>query len=198
MPRFDPTAFVKAKEKKQREIKMKLAPIFSSPAHIPAPLPGPLICVFIYPCLPFVSITCHLLHLSPPPSGGLPALVVTHRAQRLPSRNNWAHRQVSPFPFPRQQQQQRNRLGSGGSGDGPSISWARQTRRPAAVTGRGDAANRSRNRSSSGNALERAGQPAGWAGPASAGVSPSPPPSSGQFPQPLLISQLLQRVRGFL
>ncbi|XP_074225487.1 centrosomal protein CCDC61 isoform X4 [Camelus bactrianus] len=71
VPRFDPTAFVKAKEKKQREIKMK------------------------------------------------------------------------------QQQQQRNRLGSGGSGDGPSISWSRQTRPPAAVTGRGDAANRSRNRSSS-------------------------------------------------
>lgn len=42
VPRFDPTAFVKAKEKKQREIKMKLAPIFSSPAHTPAPLPGPL------------------------------------------------------------------------------------------------------------------------------------------------------------
>ncbi|XP_019485030.1 PREDICTED: coiled-coil domain-containing protein 61 [Hipposideros armiger] len=74
VPRFDPTAFVKAKEKKQREIKMKQQ---------------------------------------------------------------------------QQQQQQRNRLGSGGSGDGPSISWARQTRRPAAVTGRGDAANRSRNRSSS-------------------------------------------------
>ncbi|XP_034842698.1 coiled-coil domain-containing protein 61 isoform X1 [Mirounga leonina] len=70
VPRFDPTAFVKAKEKKQREIKMK-------------------------------------------------------------------------------QQQQRNRLGSGGSGDGPSISWSRQTRPPAAVSGRGDAANRSRNRSSS-------------------------------------------------
>ncbi|XP_058385608.1 centrosomal protein CCDC61 isoform X2 [Diceros bicornis minor] len=70
VPRFDPTAFVKAKEKKQREIKMK-------------------------------------------------------------------------------QQQQRNRLGSGGSGDGPSISWSRQTRPPAAVTGRGDAANRCRNRSSS-------------------------------------------------
>ncbi|XP_035868963.1 coiled-coil domain-containing protein 61 isoform X1 [Phyllostomus discolor] len=70
MPRFDPTAFVKAKEKKLREIKMK-------------------------------------------------------------------------------QQRQRNRLGSGGSGDGPSVSWARQTRPPAAVTGRGDAANRSRNRSSS-------------------------------------------------
>ncbi|VTJ70447.1 Hypothetical predicted protein [Marmota monax] len=69
--RFDPTAFVKAKEKKQKEIRMK------------------------------------------------------------------------------QQQQQRNRLGSGGSGDGPSISWSRQTRPPAAVTGRGDAANRSRNRSSS-------------------------------------------------
>uniref|UniRef100_A0A4W2CL14 Centrosomal protein CCDC61 n=2 Tax=Bos indicus x Bos taurus TaxID=30522 RepID=A0A4W2CL14_BOBOX len=68
VPRFDPTAFVKAKEKKQREIKMK---------------------------------------------------------------------------------QQRNRLGSGGSGDGPSVSWSRQTRPPAAVTGRGDAANRSRNRSSS-------------------------------------------------
>ncbi|XP_062968259.1 centrosomal protein CCDC61 isoform X1 [Cynocephalus volans] len=49
----------------------------------------------------------------------------------------------------KQQQQQRNRLGSGGSGDGPSISWSRQTRPPAAVTGRGDAANRSRNRSSS-------------------------------------------------
>ncbi|KAM9225038.1 centrosomal protein CCDC61 isoform 2-T2 [Dugong dugon] len=46
-------------------------------------------------------------------------------------------------------QQQRNRLGSGGSGDGPTISWSRQTRPPAAVTGRGDAANRSRNRSSS-------------------------------------------------
>ncbi|EPQ06003.1 Coiled-coil domain-containing protein 61 [Myotis brandtii] len=69
LPRFDPTAFVKAKEKKLREIKMK--------------------------------------------------------------------------------QQQRNRMGSGGSGDGPSISWARQTRPPAARTGRGDAANRSRNRSSS-------------------------------------------------
>ncbi|XP_014392879.1 PREDICTED: coiled-coil domain-containing protein 61 [Myotis brandtii] len=49
----------------------------------------------------------------------------------------------------REQQQQRNRMGSGGSGDGPSISWARQTRPPAARTGRGDAANRSRNRSSS-------------------------------------------------
>ncbi|XP_033700366.1 centrosomal protein CCDC61 isoform X2 [Tursiops truncatus] len=70
VPRFDPTAFVKAKEKKQRAIKMK-------------------------------------------------------------------------------QQQQRNRLGSGGSGDRPSTSWSRQTRPPAAVTGRGDAANRSRNRSSS-------------------------------------------------
>ncbi|MBV95694.1 Coiled-coil domain-containing protein 61, partial [Eschrichtius robustus] len=70
VPRFDPTAFVKAKEKKQRAIKMK-------------------------------------------------------------------------------QQQQRSRLGSGGSGDGPSVSWSRQTRPPAAVTGRGDAANRSRNRSSS-------------------------------------------------
>ncbi|XP_059522068.1 centrosomal protein CCDC61 isoform X2 [Myotis daubentonii] len=69
LPRFDPTAFVKAKEKKLREIKMK--------------------------------------------------------------------------------QQQRNRMGSGGSGDGPSISWARQTRPPAAGTGRGDAANRPRNRSSS-------------------------------------------------
>ncbi|XP_045843638.1 centrosomal protein CCDC61 isoform X2 [Meles meles] len=69
VPRFDPTAFVKAKEKKQREIKMK--------------------------------------------------------------------------------QQQRNRLGSGGSGDGPSLSWSRQTRPPAAVSGRGDAPHRSRNRSSS-------------------------------------------------
>ncbi|XP_012302149.2 centrosomal protein CCDC61 isoform X1 [Aotus nancymaae] len=67
--RFDPTAFVKAKERKQREIKMK--------------------------------------------------------------------------------QQQRNRLGSGGSGDGPSVSWPRQTRPPAAVTGRGDVPKRSRNRSSS-------------------------------------------------
>ncbi|XP_059007615.1 centrosomal protein CCDC61 isoform X2 [Mustela lutreola] len=47
------------------------------------------------------------------------------------------------------QQQQRNRLGSGGSGDGPSLSWSRQTRPPAAVSGRGDAAHRSRNRSSS-------------------------------------------------
>ncbi|XP_039722188.1 centrosomal protein CCDC61 isoform X2 [Pteropus medius] len=74
VPRFDPTAFVKAKEKKQREIKMK-------------------------------------------------------QQQQ-------------------QQQQQRNRFGSGGSGDGPSISWARQTRPPAAVTCRGDA-NRSRRRSSS-------------------------------------------------
>ncbi|XP_030860414.1 centrosomal protein CCDC61 isoform X1 [Gorilla gorilla gorilla] len=67
--RFDPTAFVKAKERKQREIQMK--------------------------------------------------------------------------------QQQRNRLGSGGSGDGPSVSWSRQTRPPAALTGRRDAPNRSRNRSSS-------------------------------------------------
>ncbi|XP_075393304.1 centrosomal protein CCDC61 isoform X2 [Tenrec ecaudatus] len=46
-------------------------------------------------------------------------------------------------------QQQRNRLGSGGSGDGPAISWSRQNRPPLPVTGRGDAANRSRNRSSS-------------------------------------------------
>ncbi|CAK6437223.1 unnamed protein product [Pipistrellus nathusii] len=74
LPRFDPTAFVKAKEKKLREIKMKQQ---------------------------------------------------------------------------QQQRRQRHRLGSGGSGDGPAISWARQTRPPAAVTGRGDAANRSRNRSSS-------------------------------------------------
>ncbi|XP_036131775.1 coiled-coil domain-containing protein 61 [Molossus molossus] len=73
LPRFDPTAFVKAKEKRLREIKMKQ----------------------------------------------------------------------------QQRQQQWNRLGSGGSGDGPAVSWARQTRPPAAVTGRGDAANRSRNRSSS-------------------------------------------------
>ncbi|XP_042556220.1 centrosomal protein CCDC61 isoform X1 [Dipodomys spectabilis] len=70
-PRFDPTAFVKAKEKKQREIRMK------------------------------------------------------------------------------QQQQQRNRRGSGGSGDGPSVSWSRPTRPPATERGRGDAANRSRHRSSS-------------------------------------------------
>nr|XP_044990143.1 centrosomal protein CCDC61-like [Jaculus jaculus] len=47
------------------------------------------------------------------------------------------------------QQQQRHRLGSGGSGDGPSVSWSRQTRPPAAVTGRGDAASGSRHRSSS-------------------------------------------------
>ncbi|XP_060042109.1 centrosomal protein CCDC61 isoform X3 [Erinaceus europaeus] len=82
--RFDPTAFVKAKEKKQREIKM-------SRCRVPYP----------------------------------------------------------PRPAPRQlQQQQRNRLGSGGSGDGPSV-WSRQTRPPAALTGRGDEAKRSRNRSSS-------------------------------------------------
>ncbi|GAB1291627.1 Centrosomal protein CCDC61 [Apodemus speciosus] len=49
----------------------------------------------------------------------------------------------------KQQQQQRNRMGSGGSGDGPSVSWSQQTRPAAAMTGRGDAANRSRNRSSS-------------------------------------------------
>lgn len=61
LPRFDPTAFVKAKEKRLREIKMKLASISSSLAHISAPLLGPLIC----PHLPSVSITCHLLHLSP-------------------------------------------------------------------------------------------------------------------------------------
>ncbi|KAG8515296.1 Coiled-coil domain-containing protein 61 [Galemys pyrenaicus] len=90
VPRFDPTAFVKAKEKKQREIKMKLALMSSLPAY---------------------TLRAAL------------SLV--------------------------QQQQQRNRLGSGGSGDGPSISWARQTRGPAALSGRGDAANRSRNRSSS-------------------------------------------------
>lgn len=69
VPRFDPTAFVKAKEKKQRELRMK-------------------------------------------------------------------------------QQQQRNRLGSCGSGDGPGI-WSRQSRPPAAASGRGDAANHSRHRSSS-------------------------------------------------
>ncbi|XP_070489124.1 centrosomal protein CCDC61 isoform X6 [Equus przewalskii] len=80
VPRFDPTAFVKAKEKKQREIKMK--------------------------------------------------------------------------------QQQRNRLGSGGSGDGPSISWSRQTRAPAAVSGRGDAATRSRNRPSSVDSVRSRGSSA--------------------------------------
>lgn len=73
-----------------------------------------------------------------------------------------AHKVVSPPPLPRQQQQ-RNRLGSGGSGDGPSLSWSRQTRPPAAVSGRGDAADRFRNRSSSGNwvAVRGAGR---WAG----------------------------------
>lgn len=73
MPRFDPTAFVKAKEKKQREIKMKLVPIFSSPAHIPAPLSGPLTCVVIYPCFPFVFITCFIFPL-PPQTGHQPWL----------------------------------------------------------------------------------------------------------------------------
>lgn len=98
----------------------------------------------------------------------------------------------------KQQQQQRNRMGSGGSGDGPSVSWSQQTRPAAAVTGRGDAVNRSRNRSSSGNQpgealwLWAVGGPCGsWAS------RPSSPPS-GQFPQPLLVSQLLQRAGGFL
>lgn len=56
-------------------------------------------------------------------------------------------------------------MGSGGSGDGPSVSWSQQTRPAAAVTGRGDAANRSRNRSSSGNQLGEAFVAAGgeWA-----------------------------------
>jgi hypothetical protein len=89
-------------------------------------------------------------------------------------------------------------MGSGGSGDGPSVSWSQQTRPAAAVTGRGDAVNRSRNRSSSGNQpgealwLWAVGGPCGsWAS------RPSSPPS-GQFPQPLLVSQLLQRAGGFL
>uniref|UniRef100_A0A3Q2H2M1 Centrosomal protein CCDC61 n=1 Tax=Equus caballus TaxID=9796 RepID=A0A3Q2H2M1_HORSE len=60
----------------------------------------------------------------------------------------------------REQQQQRNRLGSGGSGDGPSISWSRQTRAPAAVSGRGDAATRSRNRSSSVDSVRSRGSSA--------------------------------------
>ncbi|XP_058386689.1 centrosomal protein CCDC61-like [Diceros bicornis minor] len=67
VPGFDPTAFVKAKEKQQREIKMKGAPTSPCPAHIPAPLPGPLTCALVYPRFPPVSIACHLLHLSPSP-----------------------------------------------------------------------------------------------------------------------------------
>ncbi|KAK2088734.1 hypothetical protein P7K49_034641 [Saguinus oedipus] len=149
----------------------------------------------------------------------------------LPARFSLATPPAPPSVCPTSsQQQQRNRLGSGGSGDGPSVSWPRHTRPPAAVTGRGDAPNRSRNRSSSGNRPGarslglRAGGLGGtaqgwpegrgwealggadglggagrhWAGPARARESRLPSPSSGQFPKPLLLSQLLQRFGGFL
>nr|XP_044615881.1 centrosomal protein CCDC61-like [Equus asinus] len=100
-----------------------------------------------------VSITCRLLHLSPSPSGS------------LFSPDTPLARSVTPHAFsllrPRDlRQQQRNRLGSGGSGDGPSISWSRQTRAPAAVSGRGDAATRSRNRSSSVDSVRSRGSSA--------------------------------------
>lgn len=71
VPRFDPTAFVKAKEKKQREIKMKLARI--SPL-LPIPRPfawSPDLCPHLSRSPSPVSITCRLLHLSPSPSGSL-------------------------------------------------------------------------------------------------------------------------------
>lgn len=175
--RFDPTAFVKAKERKQREIKMKSVPLPPSPAPVPGPCPLPGAHLSTPPSVP---ISFHLLA-----SRRVPRLLCRLRLLCLPSvppprlcfcmlsaprlvtlggrrrgcdllgrsdtlaRRSWAYRPVSPFFFPRQQQ--RNRLGSGGSGDGPSVSWSRQTRAPAVVTGRGDAPNRSRNRSSSGN-----------------------------------------------
>ncbi|XP_045148600.1 centrosomal protein CCDC61 [Echinops telfairi] len=74
------------------------------------------------------------------------------QVSRLSSEKRELEQQLGRHPsesrlLPRQQQ--RNRLGSGGSGDGPAISWSRQNRPPLPVTGRGDAANRSRNRSSS-------------------------------------------------
>ncbi|XP_070943279.1 centrosomal protein CCDC61 isoform X4 [Macaca nemestrina] len=173
--RFDPTAFVKAKERKQREIKMKSVPLPPSPAPVPGPCPLPGAHLSTPPSVP---ISFHLLA-----SRRIPRLLCRLRLLCLPSvppprlcfcmlsaprlvtlggrrrgcdllgrsdtlaRRSWAYRPVSPFFFPRQQQ--RNRLGSGGSGDGPSVSWSRQTRAPAVVTGRGDAPNRSRNRSSS-------------------------------------------------
>lgn len=55
VPRFDPTAFVKAKEKKQREIKMKLEHVSSSPARSPAPFPAALKRALIQPLLPSPS-----------------------------------------------------------------------------------------------------------------------------------------------
>uniref|UniRef100_A0A8C0QC81 Centrosomal protein CCDC61 n=1 Tax=Canis lupus familiaris TaxID=9615 RepID=A0A8C0QC81_CANLF len=67
LPRFDPTAFVKAKEKKQKEIKMKLAPISSLPDHIPVPLPGPLTCAVIHPRVLSPSpVACSASHLPLP------------------------------------------------------------------------------------------------------------------------------------
>lgn len=85
VPRFDPTAFVKAKEKKQKEIKMKLAPLLP---HLLLLLPPALAVrpVFTCPCLPPVSIICPLL-VSPFPRvtlGGSPALAVTHREVASP------------------------------------------------------------------------------------------------------------------
>lgn len=60
MPRFDPTAFVKAKEKKQREIKMKLAPIFLLTCPHPCPFTWPSdLCLHLS-----LSPVC-LHHLSP-------------------------------------------------------------------------------------------------------------------------------------
>ncbi|XP_015444765.2 coiled-coil domain-containing protein 61 [Pteropus alecto] len=82
---------------------------------------------------------------SPSPTGGrVPRLDPTAFVKAKEKKQ----REIKMKQQQQQQQQQRNRFGSGGSGDGPSISWARQTRPPAAVTCRGDA-NRSRRRSSS-------------------------------------------------
>ncbi|XP_023560265.1 coiled-coil domain-containing protein 61 isoform X2 [Octodon degus] len=78
---------------------------------------------------------------SPSPSGG--------RAPRFDPTAFVKAKEKKQREIRMKQQQQRNRLGSGGSGDGPSMSWSRQARPPAAVTSRGDTANRSRHRSSS-------------------------------------------------
>ncbi|KAF7472946.1 coiled-coil domain-containing protein 61 [Marmota monax] len=192
--RFDPTAFVKAKEKKQKEIRMKLVRILSSLPLFPSGT-GSLTCAYSLATgvpasyQPLSPVTCSMSplplprsHFSPDPTSSpdpllncllvpsptpnlvwVPASfssprtsylwwIIGSRSDALPAlvgRTAGRLLFVFFFFFFRQQQQQRNRLGSGGSGDGPSISWSRQTRPPAAVTGRGDAANRSRNRSSS-------------------------------------------------
>lgn len=75
--RFDPTAFVKAKERKQREIKMKSVPLPPSPAPVPGPCPLPGAHLSTPPSVP---ISFHLLA-----SRRIPRLLCLLRLLCLPS-----------------------------------------------------------------------------------------------------------------